>query len=221
VAVVFYSTTGGVHALATAVSQGARDEGAEVRLRRVSELTPEPVAVRPVRRPRLEATETVATLDDLEWADGIAFGTPAYYGNVAAELKYFIDGTGGLWARGKLSTKVVTGFTATTQVHSGNESTLLALYQSMCHWGALLMPSGYTDESIYKAGGNPYGTSAFRRLKEEPSAESLAAARHQGRRLAWIGAAMRAALDVDLAAPGADGADDSDAGRGIRADQLS
>src|SRR5689334_22326212 len=101
IAVIYYSATGNVHALAESVAKGARQAGAEVRLRRVRELAPDhAIDANPAWRAHHDVTKhqvEFATLDDLEWADGYAFGTPTRYGNVSAQLKQFLDERGGLW----------------------------------------------------------------------------------------------------------------------------
>lgn len=112
IAVIYYSSTGNVHALAEAVAEGATKAGAEVRLRRVAELAPaEAIDANDGWRAHADATAAVpvASLDDLRWADGFAFGSPTRYGNVSAQLKQFLDTTGPLWAAGELSDKVATG----------------------------------------------------------------------------------------------------------------
>jgi NAD(P)H dehydrogenase (quinone) len=183
VAVIHYRATGNVHRLAHAVADGAREAGAEVRLRHVEELAPQEAIESNeawAGHRRDVADEPVATLDDLEWADAVIFGTPTRYGNVTSQLKQFIDQTGGLWAEGKLADKVVSGFTSAQNPHGGQESTLLALYASMYHWGCIVVTPGYTDETIFAAGGNPYGASS----SLEPTEAELAAARYQGERVA-------------------------------------
>jgi NAD(P)H dehydrogenase (quinone) len=101
----------------------------------------------------------VATLDDLEWADGLAFGTPTRFGNVSAQLKQFIDQAGHLWQEGKLADKVATSFTSSQTAHGGQETTILALNNTLYHWGMLILPLGYTVREVFAAGGNPYGSS--------------------------------------------------------------
>ena len=103
--------------------------------------------------------EPVASLADLEWADGIAFGTPTRFGNVAAQLKFFLDLAGELWERGALVDKVATSFTSSMTEHGGQESTILALNNTLYHWGAIVLPLGYTVHEVFNGGGNPYGTS--------------------------------------------------------------
>ena len=188
IAVIYYSATGNVHALAAALAEGAEEAGAEVRLRRVAELAPpEAIDSNPAWRAHADATASIpeATHDDLRWADGYAFGTPTRYGNVSSQLKQFLDTTASLWASGELSDKPATGFTSAINTHGGNEFTLLALYNTMHHWGAIVVAPGYTDERFGAAGGNPYGT-AHPSGGGRPADAVLAAARAQGERLARI-----------------------------------
>ncbi|HEY1571696.1 MAG TPA: NAD(P)H:quinone oxidoreductase [Pseudonocardiaceae bacterium] len=195
VAVIYYSATGNVHRLAAAFAEGAREAGAEVRLRRVEELAPDAaIDSNPAWRDHVDATADIppATHDDLRWADAYAFGTPTRYGNVAAQLKQFIDTTAGLWAAGELSDKAVTGFTSAINTHGGNEATLLALYNTMYHWGAVIVPPGYTADEFGAAGGNPYGVS-HPSMEGAPGERALAAARVQARRLVRIGGSIAAA----------------------------
>lgn len=189
VAVIYYSATGNVYSLARAVEEGAKEAGAEVRFRKVRELAPEE-AIKSNQgwHDHFMETQDVpeAELEDLEWADAYVFGTPTRFGNVAAQLKQFLDTTGGLWFEGKLADKVVGGFTSAQNPNGGQESTLLSMYNVFMHWGAVIIPTGYTSEEIFAAGGNPYGSSST----EEPSEEELAAARYQGRRIAEKAAAL-------------------------------
>jgi NAD(P)H dehydrogenase (quinone) len=189
IAVIYYSATGHAPKLAEAVANGAADAGADVRLRRVAELAPEEVIRRQdAWHEHYEATlgvVEVARLEDLEWAEGFAFGTPTRYGLPAAQLKEFIDQTGPLWVAGHLSNKVATSFTSASNRNGGQESTLLSLNNIFYHWGSLIVPPGYTDPVLYAAGGNPYGTS-YRSGIDDPSVgrEALTAAHYQGHRLA-------------------------------------
>jgi NAD(P)H dehydrogenase (quinone) len=183
VAVIYYSATGGVHALAQAVAEGAASAGAEVRLRRVAEVAPESGIE---RNPRTAAVPEAA-VDDLAWADAFAFGTPSRFGAPAAQLKQFIDQAVGLWQEGVLADKPVTAFTSAFNRHGGNEATILSLSNVFYHWGALVVPPGFTDPAVYAAGGNPYGTSFVSGpTGDGPDAATLEAARYQGRRLAEI-----------------------------------
>lgn len=202
IAVIYYSSTGNVHELAVALADGAEEAGAQVRLRRVAELAPpEAIDGNPEWRAHADATVDlpIATLDDLAWADGFAFGTPTRYGNVASQLKQFIDATGSLWAQGQLADKPSTAFTSAAHAHGGNESTLLALYNTMYHWGTVIVPPGYTHDVVDAAGGNPYGT-AHASGGGGATPEVLAAARYQGARLVDVAAALIAARGTRQAA---------------------
>jgi NAD(P)H dehydrogenase (quinone) len=187
IAIIYYSSTGHTYQLAQAVEEGARSLGAEVRLRKVQELAPEQaIASNQGWQQHVVATQHVqeAALEDLEWADGFVFGTPTRYGNVSAQLKQFIDSTGPLWGQGKLANKAVAAFAGAGNAHGGQESTLLALSNSFYHWGAVIVPTGYTDPVIYGAGGNPYGVS-FTASQDGSGVgqEVLAAGRYLGQRV--------------------------------------
>lgn len=190
VAVIYYSATGAVHALAQAVAEGATAAGGEVRLRRVAELAPDSaIDQNPRWRRHADATAAIAeaTVEDLAWADAFAFGTPTRFGAPAAQLKQFIDQAGGLWREGGLADKPVTAFTSAFNRHGGNEATILSLGNVFYHWGALIVPPGFTDPVVYAAGGNPYGTSLVTgSTGDSLEAAALEAARYQGRRLARI-----------------------------------
>lgn len=187
IAVIYYSATGHVHRLAEAVAEGAAAAGADTRLRRVRELAPPAaIAANPSWTAHVRATRGIpeATHDDLRWADGYAFGTPARFGTPAAQLKQFIDTTGGLWSAGHLTDKPVTAFASAQNPNGGMEATLLSLSNVFYHWGAVLVPPGYTDDAMGAAGGNPYGTTYASDGRGADINLALAAARHQGRRLA-------------------------------------
>lgn len=187
VAVIYYSSTGAVHALAQAVAEGAVSAGAEVRLRRVAELvTDATIDENPRWRRHVDATASIAeaAVEDLAWADAYAFGTPTRFGAPAAQLKQFIDQSVGLWREGVLADKPVTAFPSAFNRHGGNEATIISLANVFYHWGALIVPPGYTDPAVYAAGGNPYGASSVTGPSGDgPDTASLDAARHQGRRL--------------------------------------
>lgn len=192
VAVIYYSSTGTVHALAQAIAEGATSAGAEVRLRRAAELAPaEAIDQNPRWRRHADATASVpvAELDDVAWADAFAFGTPSRFGTPAAQLKQFIDQAGGLWRDGVLADKPATAFTSAYHRHGGSEATILALGNVFYHWGAVIIAPGFTDATVYAAGGNPYGTVATG--GEGADAAALAAARHQGRRLAQFAVRLK------------------------------
>lgn len=168
-----------------------------MRLRRVPELAPDAaIDSNPAWRAHVDATGDVevATLDDLEWADAYAFGSPTRFGNVAAQLKQYIDTSGGLWQRGVMADKPATAFTSAHNLHGGNESTLLALYNTFHHWGSVIVSPGFTDPAVYAAGGNPYGT-AHPGANGAPGESVLEAARYQGRRLTKIAKRLKGLAD--------------------------
>jgi NAD(P)H dehydrogenase (quinone) len=191
-AIIYYSATGTVHALARAAGEGAEKAGALVRLRKVAELAP-PAAIsaNPAWDQHLRDTADVAeaSLDDLAWADVVLFGTPTRFGNVASQLKAFIDATGPLWVQGGLAGKVYSAFTASNTAHGGQEATLLALGNVFYHWGGIIVPPGYTDPVQFKS-GNPYGTSHVAG-QGPPGDVSLEAARYQARRAVDTAAALK------------------------------
>jgi NAD(P)H dehydrogenase (quinone) len=159
VSVIYYSSTGTTHAMAERLSQTAEKAGAEVRLRKVAELAPdEVVSSMPAWAEHREQTKDVAeaTPDDVVWADVVLLGSPTRFGNVASQLKQFIDTLGPQWGQGLLADKVYAGFTSSQTLHGGQESTLLALYNTIHHFGGLIVSPGYTDPVKFKD-GNPYG----------------------------------------------------------------
>lgn len=161
-AVIYYSSTGTNYKLAQWAKEGAEAAGAEVKLLRVAETAPqEAINENPAWAKHLEETKDIpiATNDDLEWADGFIFSVPTRFGNVPAQVKSFLDATGGLWFKGKLVNKAVSAMSSAQNPHGGQEATILNLYTTMFHWGAIVAQPGYSDPSIFGAGGNPYGTS--------------------------------------------------------------
>lgn len=193
VAVIYYSSTGTNHAMAEAVAAGATAAGAEARVRLVAETAPDAaVSSNPKWREFVDkmASEPRASLDDLDWADAVVFGTPTRFGNVAAQLKAFIDSAGGLWFQGKLANKVYAGFTSAQNAHGGQESTLLALYNSFYHFSGVIVTPGYSDSLIFGAGGNPYGPSVTA-AGAGPTDGNIAHAKLLGRRVAEFAAKLR------------------------------
>lgn len=148
VTIVYYSQTGTVAAMAARLAQTAEAQGAEVRLRSVGRDGGELTEGEPER----------PTPDDIVWADVVLLGSPTRYGNIAGRLKVFLDGLGAQWATGQLADKVYAGFTSSQTLHGGQETTLLALYNTVIHFGGILVTPGYTDGSKF-VDGNPYGVS--------------------------------------------------------------
>lgn len=196
VLIAFYSRNGAIEALAQAIADGARDAGAEVRLRRAREIVPtsvmEAVPGWAETASRMNAAYPAPTEDDAVWADAIAFGTPTRFGGASSELRAYIDSLGGAWFQGKLNGKAGGAFGASGTKHGGNESTLLTLYNTMAHLGMIIVPTGYADSAMFQA-GTPYGATAVVPPNATPSEEDLAVARFQGRRLAEVAAALKTA----------------------------
>ncbi len=161
VAVIYYSSTGTIAELARLIADAAEHAGADVRLRRAAELAPQTaIDANPAWAANAAATADIleATHEDMLWADAVILGTPTRFGNVSSQLKQYLDALGGLWHQGRLADKVYSGFTASATRHGGQESTLLALYQTVHHFGGILVTPGYTDPAKF-TDGNPYGTS--------------------------------------------------------------
>ncbi len=179
VAIIYYSATGSVHEMALTAEEAAKATGANVRLRRVAELAPpEAIASNEAWAAHAKATADVdiATADDIDWADVVVFGSPTRYGNIAAQLKQYLDTLGPLWVEGKLADKVYVGFVSTGTKRGGQEATLLALYNSVYHFGGILVPPGYSDPAVKFNDGNPYGASHFSGNGAFPVAEEERAA---------------------------------------------
>jgi NAD(P)H dehydrogenase (quinone) len=196
--VAFYSRDGSVEALARAIGEGAREAGAEVRLRRVPDIvSAEAMAQVPgwqERSRRMLAEYGAPTPADVEWADGIILGTPTRFGNTSAELKAFIDSLGGLWFQGKLNGKAAGAFTSSAGPHGGNESTIVSLYIPMAHLGFIIVPNGYTHGKLLEGHGTPYGSSSISGQKSAPpTADELEVAKHQGARVTQVAAALKVA----------------------------
>ena len=183
--VVYYSTYGTNHAMAETAAEAARQAGAEVRLAKCRETAPEGVVNgQDAWRAQAERTANIpeAKPEDMEWANAYLFSAPTRYGVSASQLRAFIDTLGPLWSQGKLANKAVSAMTSAQNVHGGQETTLIGLYTTMMHWGAIIVAPGYTDPVLYAAGGNPYGTSVAA-TGEPLTEETRAAIRHQARRL--------------------------------------
>ncbi|MBN2110946.1 MAG: NAD(P)H:quinone oxidoreductase type IV [Methanosarcinaceae archaeon] len=194
--VIFYSLYGHNYKMAEAVAEGAREvEGAEVGIYQVPEtFTPEILA-------RMGATESkkmfshipVASIDDLVEADAMIFGTPTRFGMMAAQMRAFLDRTGGIWSRGALIGKVGSVFTSSSTQHGGQESTILSFHTTLLHHGMIIVGVPYSEkrQSILTeiTGGSPYGASTIAGSgpdTRQPSGNELGIARFQGRHVAQI-----------------------------------
>ena len=188
-AVIFYSMGGTNYQLAKWAAEGAKEAGAEVKVLKVQELAPESVIQgNEIWKATVEATSEVpvAISDDIEWADAIIFSVPTRFGNMPSQMKQFLDIQGGLWANGKTINKVVSGMSSAQNPHGGQESTLLSLYTSMMHWGAIIAAPGYTDPVLFGAGGNPYGTSVSVDQAGKMVEDVQAAVKHQAKRTVQV-----------------------------------
>jgi NAD(P)H dehydrogenase (quinone) len=191
VLVAYYSSTGNVFDLAEAVVVGAEKAGAEVRLRRVPELAPaSAIASNPIWADHAAATAHIpeVTLEDLGWADGVVLGTPTRFGLPTAQMKQFIDQTGGMWFRRELENKAYASFTSGASAHGGQEATILSLNNTFYHWGGFIVPPGYTADAQHEQ-GNAYGTSHVAQDDVAPSDTTLRSAEHLGYRVAAFAAA--------------------------------
>jgi len=182
-AVIFYSTYGTNHQMAEIAAEAARAAGAEVRLLKVKETAPDEV-VKGQDAWRAQAEKSAhlpePTYADMEWANAYLFSAPTRYGVSASQLRAFIDTLGPIWAQGKLANKAVSAMTSAQNTHGGQESTILGLYTTMMHWGAIIVAPGYTDPIYYKSGGNPYGVSVNAGSITDDQKEAI---RAQARRL--------------------------------------
>ncbi|MCD0484162.1 NAD(P)H:quinone oxidoreductase [Streptacidiphilus sp. ASG 303] len=195
-AIVYYSSTGTIAEIAKELHDAGVKAGAEVRLLKVAELASQAaVDSNPAWAANQAATAGIpeAAPQDIEWADAVIFGTPTRFGNVSSQLKQFIDTLGGLWAEGKLTDKVYSGFVSTATAHAGHESTLLALYNSVHHFGGIIVSPGFTDPAKF-VDGNPYGTSHADGQGTNPVDEvTRTAARIQAERVVRIATTLKAA----------------------------
>lgn len=195
VLVVFHSLYGHIHQMAKAVAEGTREvPGTEVLLRRVPETLSEEILEAMHAKASVQALAEIpiATLEELASADAILFGTPTRFGNMTAQMRSFLDATGGLWAKGALIGKVGSVFVSSATQHGGQESTILSFHTTLLHHGMVIVGLPYsfqgqttTDEI---SGGSPYGASTIAggTGERQPSGNELAAARFQGKHVASI-----------------------------------
>ena len=194
VLVLYYSSYGHIEKMAGAVAEGVREAGAEAVIKRVPELVPEDVAKKSGFK--LDQAAPIATVDELADYDAIIIGTPTRFGNMTAQMKNFLDQTGGLWAQGKLIGKVGAVFTSSATQHGGQESTILATQIVLLHQGLVIVGLPYSFQGQMGlqeiTGGSPYGASTIAGGdgSRQPSDNELAGARYQGRHVAQIAAKL-------------------------------
>lgn len=196
VLVLYYSSYGHTASMATAVAEGVRRAGAVASVKRVPELVPESVA----RKAGYQAApgDPVATVEELAGYDAIVLGTPTRFGNMAAQMKNFLDQAGGLWVRDALVGKVGSVFTSTGSQHGGQETTLLATHTVLLHLGMVIVGLPYTFKGQMRmdeiTGGSPYGATTLAEDGQggdrQPSLNEIEAARYQGSHVARVARAL-------------------------------
>jgi NAD(P)H dehydrogenase (quinone) len=197
--VLFYSTYGHIYQMAKAVVEGAKQiDGIEVTIKRVPEtLSPEIIAMMGATEAQKAFAEVpIATVDELPDYDAIIFGSPTRFGNMAAQMKAFLDATGGIWAKGTLIGKIGSVFTSSATQHGGQESTILSFHTVLLHHGMLIagLPYSFAGQTIISemSGGSPYGASTIAGGdgSRMPSENELEGARFQGKHIAGLVARM-------------------------------
>jgi NAD(P)H dehydrogenase (quinone) len=191
VLVLYYSMYGHVETLAKAVAEGARSvNDAKVAIERVPEIMPEDVAR--LAGAKLDQEAPIATVADLPNYDAIIFGTPTRFGNMCAQMRNFLDQTGGLWMSGGLIGKVGSVFTSTASQHGGQETTITSFHTTLLHQGMVIVGVPYSEQRLLNmdeiSGGSPYGASTITKGdgSRQPSENELAIARFQGKHVTEI-----------------------------------
>jgi NAD(P)H dehydrogenase (quinone) len=194
--VLYYSRHGATAELARQVARGVESmPGARARLRTVPPVSPDTEASAP---PVPADGPPYASADDLRDCDGLVMGSPTRFGNMAAPLKYFLDGTGALWLNGGLDRKPAGVFTSTGSMHGGQESTLLSMMLPLLHHGMYIVGLPFTAEGLNRTrtGGTPYGASHLRTVQGQDGArlseDERELARLLGRRVAELAVACKA-----------------------------
>ena len=193
--ILYYSSYGHIETMAQAVAEGVREAGAEAVIKRVPELVPEEVARKSGFK--LDQPAPIATVAELPGYDAIILGVPTRFGNMPAQMKNFLDQTGGLWAQGKLIGKVGSVFTSTATQHGGQESTILSTHTVLLHHGMVIvgLPYAFAGQMALNeiTGGSPYGASTIAAGdgSRQPSENELAGARFQGKHVAGIAAKLK------------------------------
>ena len=192
--VLYYSAYGHVETMAQAVAEGARAAGAEVTIKRVPELVPEDVSRKAGMK--VDQTAPVAAVDELPQYDAIIFGTPTRFGNMAAQMRNFLDQTGGHWMSGALIGKVGSVFASTATQHGGQETTITSFHTTLLHQGMIIVGLPYSAKELLNmgeiTGGTPYGATTLANVdgSRQPSENELTLARFQGRHVAQIAARL-------------------------------
>lgn len=195
VQVVFYSMYGHIYKMAEAIAAGAREvPDTEVTLYQVPELVPDEVLEKSGAKAARSAFANipVITPDQLADADAIIFGTPTRFGNMAAQMRNFLDQTGSLWMSGTLIGKVGSVFTSTASQHGGQETTITSFHSTLLHQGMVIVGTPYSEQRLLGmdeiSGGTPYGATTITKGdgSRQPSENELGIARFQGRHVALI-----------------------------------
>ena len=193
--VVFYSMYGHVYRMAEAIAEGARRvDGCEVQLLQVPELMPDAVLEKSGAKAARAAFAHIPVAEpaQLAEADGIIFGTPTRFGNMAAQMRNFLDQTGGLWVQGGLVGKVGSVFASTGTQHGGQETTITSFHTTLFHHGMVVVGVPYSEQRLVTmdeiTGGTPYGATTLAAAdgSRQPSENELAIARFQGAHVAAI-----------------------------------
>ncbi len=189
--ILYYSMYGHIETMAEAVAEGARKvTGTEVTIKRVPDLVPEEVARK--AGAKLDQPAPMATVAELADYDAIIFGTPTRFGNMCAQMRNFLDQTGGLWMKGALVGKVGSVFTSTATQHGGQETTITSFHSTLLHQGMIIVGVPYACQELMNmdeiTGGSPYGAGTLARGdgSRRPSANELSIARFQGTHVAGI-----------------------------------
>jgi NAD(P)H dehydrogenase (quinone) len=195
VLVLYYSSYGHIERMAQEVAAGARDAGAESVVKRVPETVPEDVARKSGFK--LDQKAPIARIEELVEYDAVIFGTPTRFGNMAGQMKNFIDQAGGLWMKGSLIGKVAGVFTSSATQHGGQESTILTFVPVLMHLGFVIvgLPYAFQGQMGHSEvmGNSPYGASTIAGGdgSRQPSKLDLEGARFQGRHIAEVAAKLR------------------------------
>jgi NAD(P)H dehydrogenase (quinone) len=199
VQVVFYSMYGHVYRLAEAIAAGAREVAdTEVQMYQVQELVPDDVLEKSGAKAARAAFAHIPVMapDQLTEGDAIIFGTPTRFGNMAAQMRNFLDQTGALWMSGALIGKVGSVFSSTASQHGGQETTITSFHTTLLHQGLIIVGAPYSEQKLLNmteiSGGTPYGATTITGAdgSRQPSENELAIARFQGRHVAEIAGAL-------------------------------